>query len=43
MLFLILMLKKINMRIKNGKIKVYISDNGDPSQAKLQDEVEANY
>ena len=31
------------VRVKNGKIKVYISDNGDPSQAKLQDEVDASF
>ena len=31
------------VRIKEGKIKVYISDNGDPSQAKLSAEINANY
>ena len=31
------------VRIKEGKIKVYISDNGDPSQVKLSAEINANY
>ena len=31
------------VRIKEGKIKVYIRDNGDPSQAKISAEINANY
>ena len=31
------------IRVNNGIIKVAISDNGDPSQAKLSDEIDAKY
>ena len=31
------------VRIKDGVIKVYISDNGDPSQYKLNSEIKAGY
>ena len=31
------------VRVNEGTIKVYISDNGDPSQAKLYGEINANY
>jgi beta-glucosidase len=31
------------VRVKEGKIKVDISDNGDPSNSKLNKEIEANY
>ena len=30
-------------RVKEGKIKVYISDNGDPDKAILSDEIDAKY
>ena len=31
------------VRVNNGKIKVYISDNGDPSNAKLKSEIDSKY
>ena len=31
------------VRVKKGKIKVYISDNGDPTKTKLKDEIDASY
>ena len=31
------------VRVNEGKIKVYISDNADPSQFELNSEIDANY
>ena len=31
------------VRVNEGKIKIYISDNGDPSKAKLENEIDAKY
>ena len=44
MLFLILMLRKNNyVRVSEGKIKVYIGENGDPKDYRLSMEIDSKY